>query len=176
MTEVYKSERFTNPGRLLFQTAQDEAEKQKRMLITPLDIFVALTVVKPTDAYSTLTDFDIVTEKVRPYVASVSTNVPEQNLTSVMLSDDAKKALELAVDSAIRRGHEVLTPAHILIGLLRLENTIIDDLTAHFQVSRKDLIRRVDYYLAQRTPDEYYLPAKENDGCLEALKSRLGIK
>ncbi|MEL6406997.1 MAG: Clp protease N-terminal domain-containing protein [Chloroflexota bacterium] len=175
-----KMERFVNASRLILSTAQAEAEPHQHTQITVLHILVAMTIADKTDAYFTLSDFDIVTAKVRPYMlAKCKHLINESDDYRFDLSANTKKMLELAVDEARRRGHQVIAPGHMLLGIIRIEDAIAQDFLAHFDLQAKDLRKRIEYYFDQHDPN-YFAPQperveeNENSGCLAAVRRLFG--
>lgn len=175
-------ERFINTSRQVLLISQTIAEDFKAQEITISHIFLAMTRLETCEAYLALTDFDIIDTKLTPFIKSKQK--PLDMVGSLDLSADTKKMLELAVDTARRKGHHYIGTAHMLIGILRLDSEEINALLEHFDVETKEILKRAEYYLDHANSIEQqeaqqllidYFSESDGVGCFASIMQFLGL-
>lgn len=180
-----KVERFTPIARKLLSYAQELTEEFGNNTISVEFFFLAMTVHKNTNAFIVLDEFDIVETKLRPFIRGKFFSQLDplaKNIQVLDLSDESKEVLQLAVNSAGKQELSFVGTASILIGMLRLESDNIDTTLKHFDVQRKDIIKRAEYYAVQEDTLEYqtwqkYLAREgsETKGCIASIRNMIGL-
>lgn len=175
-----KMERFSQPARYVLSRAQELAENFKSREINIVHVLLGMTMTRSenTDAFNTLHDYDIIEAKLSPFIKSKKTSfMPEADgdVTFLDLSDDVKRMLEFSIDTARRKGHLHIATGHLLIGLMRLESEIIDEILAHFDVQKKDITKRAEYYFDDAESSEQQMMKKQiEQQFTDALAGRKG--
>lgn len=150
-----KMERFTPATRGVLSHAQAVAEQLKHPQIMSEHLLIGITQVKEAVAFHILSDFDIVTEKLIPFVRY---RIPQvDNPPSEMgldLSPEVKKSLELSVDVARKWGDHHIDSIHLLMGLIRLNYQGIEDIWEHFQVDKQEIVKACEALLSERAEAE----------------------
>ncbi|KAB2866092.1 MAG: ATP-dependent Clp protease ATP-binding subunit [Anaerolineae bacterium] len=162
-----KMERFTDTTRNVFGLAQVEAGRLEHEMIGPEHILVGL-LQQEGYAQQVLTQAKIEVTLVMAQIELLTASVPKAKEFR-SLTDETKRALELAADEAWRLYHPQITTHQLLIGILREEknlavkclqmlDTDTDQLLQESRQHTKAMIKkvgRVEYIQFENT-----LPAK----------------
>jgi ATP-dependent Clp protease ATP-binding subunit ClpC len=150
-TSPSKMGRFTDDGRLILSMAQEATETLGNPKIELEHLLLAMVRHKNCGAYRILTDLQINEVEVMQQFKQQPTHHP--NLMNPDLSENLKKCLELAVDTARRFGHHHIDTEHLLIGVMCVNKPEIGSILAHFGIDAKTVIKRAEEVLKQRPDD-----------------------
>lgn len=118
-------ERFTDEARHAVVLAQTEARQLNHSVLGSEHLLLALT--EPgTPMSSTLADHGVTDDLVRGAVRSLRPASPGFASTSLPFTANLKRVIEMSIREALRMALAYVGPEHLLLGLLRVENT-----TAH---------------------------------------------
>ena len=141
-----KMQRLTDSSRMVLKATEKSAKALQSSVILPVHLLLGMTRTENTDACLALEDYDIIDSKLLPFVKLK--RPPQENLSNkIDLSDGIKTVLELSHLSATEHAHFWIGSGHLLIGLLRHEDSMVSDVLAHFGVQRRGLIMRTEAYL-----------------------------
>lgn len=119
-------EPFTDHSRKLMQLANQEAQKLNHEYIGTEHILLGLISEGSGTAVKVLKNLDVDLERLRHYVRGVIMAGPEPVADSVTLPQTprGKKVIEYAVEECRNLKHNYVGTEHILMGLLRDEETV----------------------------------------------------
>ena len=118
-------ERFTDEARHAVVLAQTEARQLNHSVLGSEHLLLALT--EPgTPMSATLAEHGVTDSHVREAVRSLRPAAPGFASTSLPFTPNLKRVIEMSIREALRMALAYVGPEHLLLGLLRVENT-----TAH---------------------------------------------
>lgn len=169
-----KMDRFTTTSRQVLVLAQEATFQDNKHIITVDYLLLAMTRRDDMESCMALQALDIVEAKLMPFFKhkkkkhSDTSNDSDKTDTIVELSEGVKRVLELSVDTARRVGDNVINSGHMLIGVMRYEESpIIDDILDHFDVSRDEVIQQAHKYL------HYYSKPRKESALIAFIKASL---
>ncbi|MBI5933155.1 MAG: ATP-dependent Clp protease ATP-binding subunit [Chloroflexi bacterium] len=118
-------ERFTQRARRVLSLAHTEAERSRQSNIGTEHLLLGLADEEGGVAGRVLRELGLETTRVREMVERVS---PAGRFSGnkIDLAPDTQQVLEFAVEEARRLGHHYIGTEHILLALVRVENTALD--------------------------------------------------
>lgn len=169
-------EYFTASGRTVLRLAQNIALRLQHPEIMPNHILLAMTRAKDTNAYRALEDVDLIESKLARYLSILqpANNKHPLHFEGVVFSEESEELFRLSMVDATVRGYDYIASAHLLIGMMRLQSAIVDDMLEHFSLERKQVIKATETYFQHSVETEKYrIPISVTDddaiGCLPAL-------
>lgn len=141
-------EHFTSSGRRILRLSQNIAIRLQHDRITPDHLLLAMTRANDTNAFFALQDVDIIEGKLARYLSVIhpATNDHPLRFEGVEFADETQQLFHLSRIDATLRGDDYIASAHLLIGMMRLPNSLIDDVLVHFSLDRKTVIKATEYY------------------------------
>src|SRR5918995_1691022 len=122
-------ERFTERARQVVVLAQEEARTLKHNYIGTEHILLGLLREEEGLAARVLESLDITVERVRAQVVRIVGSGEEVTSGQIPFTPRAKKVLELALREALSLGHNYIGTEHILLGLVRENERIMQILS-----------------------------------------------
>lgn len=132
---------FNRETHLVIDSAQHLVIKAGSNIIEPAHLLGAMTRLEYTDAYYALADLDIVSGKIQPFL---TTWVKKMDAAPYWSS--AFNPLYDTLEAVLREKARITT-ADLLIALMSIQSDDIDDVLAHFERARPEVIERATYYL-----------------------------
>lgn len=152
-------DRFTERARRVLNLAQEEAEAFNHRYIGTEHILLGLIREREGAAARVLGEMGVNLEKVRGAVEFIVGRSDRASPRHRELTEQAKKALELAVDEARRLNHSYIGTEHLLLGLLRgrdnVATSILDNVGADAETVSTHLLQ-----IMQEVPT--HVPAKQS--------------
>jgi ATP-dependent Clp protease ATP-binding subunit ClpC len=174
---THTMEQFTQRARRVLSFAQEEAERMQHSYIGTEHMLIGLMREEGGVAGRVLHDLGVNQRRVEELVERMTHAERKLQAERLVLSDDIKKVLELAVDEARRMGHHYLGTEHLLLGLVRqghpTPNVAVDVLTS-LNVNAED-VRRQTRRILQESPVQPLAPqstAKPPATSLDELNER----
>jgi len=128
-------ERFDAQARLVVVLAQEEARSLQHPVIDVEHILLALSRV---DARLVGASPDVLRRRVTELRGAGEKPSPAQ----MPLADEARRSLDFAHEEAVFRGHNVVGPAHVLLGLVRDEEPNARGTVARLGLPPDDVLAR----------------------------------
>jgi hypothetical protein len=144
-------ERFTERARQVVVLAQDEARTLKHNYIGTEHILLGLLREREGLAARVLRSLDIMVEEVRAQVARIIGQGDEPPDANVPFTPRAKKVLELALREALSRGHNYIGTEHILLGLVRENESVAARILLDFDADADKIRNEVIRVLSLKT-------------------------
>lgn len=174
-------EHFTSSGRQILRLSQNIAIRLQHDRITPDHLLLAMARAADTNAYFALQDVDIIEGKLARYLSVVhpASNDHPLRFDGVQFADETQQLFHLSRIDATLRGDDYIASTHLLIGMMRLPNALIDDVLTHFSLDRKTVIKAAEYYFEYSIEvPKHRIPIALNEtddpiGCLAALRDAL---
>ncbi|MCB9458884.1 MAG: DUF423 domain-containing protein [Anaerolineaceae bacterium] len=119
-----KMERFTPAARRVLSLSQEEAERLHHSEINIGHLLLAFIRLDKSATSDVLHDAGAEIEDARKVVRnflSDELHTTKRLGNAIELSGDLKKVLEFSVDEARSRGHMIIAPEHLLLGLVRYQ-------------------------------------------------------
>jgi len=164
-------ERFTEPARQVVVFAQDEATALKHNYIGTEHILLGLLRQRDGDAAQALASLGIRLEDMRAEIVAVVGEGDERITGQLAFTPRAKRALELAAQEARALGQEHLAPEHILLGVVRRDDGIANQILLARGSDSEQVREEVLRQLKTTVPPDYEKRMKEAQRSLE--RSRL---
>src|SRR5436190_7062863 len=159
-------ERFTERARQVVVLAQEEARTLKHNYIGTEHILLGLLREEDGLAARVLESLDITVEEVRAQVARIVGQGDEVTTGQIPFTPRAKKVLELALREALSLGHNYIGTEHILLGLVRENESVAARILLDFDAGREKLRGRIIGMLSgpgrRGQTDEGFPPGKES--------------
>lgn len=150
-------EHFTNQAREALTRASEEAQRYKHQYIGTEHILLALAAPVSGVAADMLKTLDVSLERVRKEVDATCGAGRDYWLSKLKLPETprAMKVMAYAIEEARRLGHDYIGTEHLLLGLLRDEETVaakvLLNLGVHLDQSREALASSLGLSLNQVT-------------------------
>ncbi|MCZ2127619.1 MAG: ATP-dependent Clp protease ATP-binding subunit [Anaerolineales bacterium] len=119
---------FTQRAKRVLTLAHQEAERARQSAIGTEHLLLGLLTEEGGVAGRVLRDLGMSLDRVREFVGRVSSPSPLFDSNKIELSSETQQVLEFAVEEARRLGHHYIGTEHILLGLVRFENTALEAL------------------------------------------------
>ncbi|MCI0550795.1 MAG: nucleotide-binding protein [Anaerolineae bacterium] len=119
-------ERFTQRARRVLSLAHQETQQARNNSIGTEHILIGLMLEEGGVAGRVLRELGLSTESVRETVKQITTAPENFDPSRVELGPQTQKTLEFAVEEARRLGHHYIGTEHILLGLVRVDDTAMD--------------------------------------------------
>ena len=149
-------ERFTDVARKAMQLANREAIRLNHEYIGTEHILLGLTQDDNGDATDILKGLGADPQKIRNYVEKLAGRGPEMIIMGRLpMSPRAKAVMERAEDESRKLTHSYIGVEHILLGMLREEDTI----AAHALGNAGLTVAKVMDFLGSPEPSEVNLPS-----------------
>src|SRR3954451_16395481 len=138
-------ERFTERARQVVVLAQEEARTLKHNYIGTEHILLGLLREEEGLAARVLESLDITVERVRAQVVRIVGSGEEVTSGQIPFTPRAKKVLELALREALSLGHNSIGTEHVLLGLVRENESVAARILLDFPADavklREEIIR-----------------------------------
>jgi ATP-dependent Clp protease ATP-binding subunit ClpC len=122
-------ERFTDRSRAAVVSSQDEARGLKHDYIGTEHLLLALIGLEDGVSREVLTSRGYDIEKLREGLDVGNKDLVNQH--SLPFTPRAKKVIELALREALQYGHRVIDDYHLLLGILRMEESTALSMLSH---------------------------------------------
>jgi predicted nucleotide-binding protein len=116
-------ERFTQRARRVLSLAHQEAERTRNNNIGTEHLLIGLMLEAGGVGGRVLRELGLSTDRVHEVIERVKTASDNFDPSRVELASGTQQVLEFAVDEARRLGHHYIGTEHILLGLMRVDNT-----------------------------------------------------
>jgi catechol 2,3-dioxygenase-like lactoylglutathione lyase family enzyme len=123
MTERF--DRFSEDARRVLQYAQEESQRLRQNYIGTEHLLLGLMRQGNRIISRALTDIGVELPAVRQAVVQASSQRPAVQ-GDVGLTDGAKRVIERSVEEARRLNNDAITPEHMLVALLRGDDTAVE--------------------------------------------------
>ena len=133
-------ERFTDKARRVLVLAQEEAREQNSPYIGTEHILLGISRCGDVTA-EVMSSLGLTYEALSLSVTSRGAN-PSPG--SPPLTPDAKRAIEASLRQALGFGHSYISPAHLLLGLIKIEDPSTTPIFTSLNVSTGDLRQAVE--------------------------------
>ena len=135
-------DRFTKRARQALSMAQEEARRMNHGYIGTEHLLLGLIREEEGIAARVLTDLGLSTNQMRRAVERM-VGRGERLVPGLQLSEQTKRMIELAVDEARRLGHHYIGTEHLLLALLRTQDSMAVAILESLNVNREIVRRRV---------------------------------
>jgi|GEM_PF-3758182 len=139
-----KMERFTEKSHHVLQLAQEEAQRLQHSSIDTQHILIGLIYEDDGVASRVLRDLKVDLDHIIEIGEQLS---PEYGDKPLEIAPDTKKILELAIDESRRMEHIFIGTEHLLLGLVRHEESIAFNILRQLDISPEDIRRRIKTYI-----------------------------
>ena len=146
-----KFERFTRRARQSLSIAQEEARLMNHGYIGTEHLLLGLMREEEGIAARVLTSMGLSLSQTRSAVERM-VGRGERPPASLQLADQTKRVIELAVDEAKRLGHQFIGTEHLLLGLLRIPDSMAAAILQNLNLNR-EIIRRRVFNLMRQTAE-----------------------
>jgi predicted nucleotide-binding protein len=119
-------ERFTQRARRVLSLAHQEAERARNNYIGTEHLLLGLMDEEGGMAGRVLRELGMTSDRVREVINRVSSSSSDFDANRVELASGTQQALEFAVEEARQLGHHYIGTEHILLGLVRVDDTAMD--------------------------------------------------
>src|ERR1022692_41975 len=128
-------DRFENRAKEVVAVAQDEARNLNANAISVEHILLGM-LNEPEDdiAGTSLVEADITLDGLREFLSKKSPGKTRTTTDSLPFSSACKKSLELALREALALGAKSIRSEHILLGILRENDAIVEEIFDNFNV------------------------------------------
>ncbi len=137
-------DRFTDSARRVIQLANQEAIRFKHEFIGTQHILLGLVVDDAGVATYVLTELNVDRHNVRAEIDKIGADAIETTSRKLPQTPRAKKLIEYAMDAAHSLGHDYVGSEHMLLGLLRDQESsavqILVNLGINLETVRKDVL------------------------------------
>lgn len=145
-----KMERFTQRARRVLSLAQEEAEDLQHQQIGPEHLLLGLIREEGGVAGRVLRELGLQEQRIRDLVKQL--NKTKRSATSQLdLSAETKQVLDLTVDEARRLGHHYIGTEHLILGLMRQQQSMAVDILTRLKIKPED-VRRHTRRILQEDP------------------------
>src|SRR5258708_10143914 len=118
-------QRFTTTARSALAIAHVEAKNLQQTFVGPEHLLLGLMRDEHTGAAEVLKELKLDIDTFRQTISELTASQPQPESKRLDLSDQAKRVLEFTVDETRRLGAHSVGSAHLLLGLMRLEDGIM---------------------------------------------------
>jgi ATP-dependent Clp protease ATP-binding subunit ClpC len=152
-------DRFTKRARQSLMMAQEEARHMNHSYIGTEHLLLGLLREEEGIAARVLTDLGLTVTQVRRVVEHI-VGRSERAPGNLQLSDQTKKVIEMAVEEAKRLGHRYIGTEHLLLALVRGQDSVAAAILQNFNINREIVRRRVLNLMSQESNAEVPQPAR----------------
>ena len=145
-----RMERFTQRARRVLSLAQEAAVRLQHHQIRPEHLLLSLMREEGGVAGRVLRDQGLDSRSVEERVERLTRAEARRTDSQLDLSAGTKKALELAVDEARRLGHHYIGTEHLLLGLVRLQDSAALDILRELNVSPEVIRQQVAAFMQEQ--------------------------
>ena len=153
-------ERFTQRARRVLSLAQEEAERLNHSYIGSEHVLIGLLREEGGVAGRVLQELGLEESRVQAMVERLSGVGTRTPFTKIELSPSTKRILELAVDEARRMGQHYISTEHLLLALVRQNESIAMDVLRKFGVSAEQVRRQTRRMLKESPVSTSEKPTK----------------
>ena len=153
-------ERFTQRARRVLSLAQEEAERLNHSYIGSEHVLIGLLREEGGVAGRVLQELGLEESRVQAMVERLSGVGTRTPFTKIELSPSTKRILELAVDEARRMGQHYISTEHLLLALVRQNESIAMDVLRKFGVSSEQVRRQTRRMLKESPASTREKPSK----------------
>ncbi|MFH1085771.1 MAG: Clp protease N-terminal domain-containing protein, partial [Chloroflexota bacterium] len=170
-------ERFTRRARQSLSVAQDEARLMNHGYIGTEHLLLGLMREEEGIAARVLSSMGLSLAQTRAAVERM-VGRGERTPANLQLAEQTKRVIELAVDEAKRLGHSYIGTEHLLLGLLRISDSIAVAILQSLNLNR-EIIRRRVYNTIRQTAEPGPVPTQQSSsepkGKEKSLLEQLGV-
>ncbi len=166
-------DRFTKRARQSLMMAQEEARHMNHSYIGTEHLLLGLLREEEGIAARVLTDLGLTVTQVRRVVEHI-VGRSERAPGNLQLSDQTKKVIEMAVEEAKRLGHRYIGTEHLLLALVRGQDSVAAAILQNFNINREIVRRRVLNLMSQESNAEVPQPARPTNR-ENSLLEQLGV-
>ncbi len=148
-----KMERFTQRARRVLTLAQEEAEKIHSGSIDTGHMLLGLLREEGGIAGRVLRDLGLEQPRVEALIAEWTPSADHPKNQTLELSSGCKRVLELTVDEARRLGHHYIGTEHLLLGLVRADDSTAVRILKQLDITPEQ-VRRQTRLALQKSPVE----------------------
>lgn len=141
-------ERLTDKARMVLVNAQAQASQLGDSYVSTEHLLLALAVTPDKVAQASLSSFGLTAKVVRAQIVEAKST---EHAGQTGFSPKAKKVFEVALRESVALHHDVVTPAHLLLGLANDPGPVGTRIFAQAGVSSDQLRARVTELLATDT-------------------------
>ena len=145
-------DKFTERARRVLTLAQDEAVRLGHMFIGPEHLLLGLVREGDGVGARVLANLGVELDKVRAAVESIVSRADYSVSREIGFTPRAKKAIELAVDSARHLNHHYIGTEHLLLGLVREGEGIAAEVLESLGVTLVRVRAETERLLSQSIP------------------------
>ena len=168
-----KLERFTKRARQSLSMAQEEARRMNHGYIGTEHLLLGLLSEEEGIASRVLTDLGLSLVQARRAVERI-VGRGDHTPSALRLADQTKQVIELAIDEAKRLGHQYIGTEHLLLALMRNQDSMAAAILQSLNVNREIVRRRVLNLMRQDlTPAA--APQKRGRGKDKSMLEQLGV-
>jgi ATP-dependent Clp protease ATP-binding subunit ClpC len=176
-----KFDRFTKRARRALTMAQEEARRLNHGVIGTEHLLLGLLREEEGVASRVMTELDVTLGQMRRAVERM-VGIGDSMPTSLQLSDQTKEVIEAAVEEAKRLGHRFIGTEHLLLALVRPQDSIAGAILSSLGVNREVVRRRVIGLIRQEgesaeepTPSEPAQPQEKDKEKDKSMLEQLGV-
>jgi ATP-dependent Clp protease ATP-binding subunit ClpC len=136
-------ERFTDRARMVVVKAQDESRLLNHVYIDTEHLLLGMLAEADGIAGKALTDVGLTLESVRDAVNKVVGRGDSPPVGNIPFTINAKRALDEALRQALRLDHSYIGTEHLLLGLLAIDDTKVDEVLQSLNIDAARLRQRV---------------------------------
>ncbi len=144
-------ERFTQRARRVLNLAQENAEKMNHNYIGTEHLLLGLLREESGVAGRVLRSLDLTPRRVQDMVEHMVGTGSRTKSTKLELTPRTKRVLELSVDEARRLGHHYIGTEHMLLGLVRQDESVAMNILKKMGIT-PDQVRRETKRAIQQSP------------------------
>ncbi|RMF80398.1 MAG: hypothetical protein D6737_08115 [Chloroflexi bacterium] len=138
-----KIERFTQRARRVLSLAQESAERLEHDSIRSEHLLLGLAREEGGVASRVLLTLDITAQKIEDAIGHL-VDAPSTEIQGQLdLSAGTKQTLELAVDEARRLGHHYIGTEHLLLGLVRMNEGVANQVLQYLGTGADEIRQQV---------------------------------
>ena len=171
MADIF--ERFTKKARQSFSMAQEEARGLNHAYIGTEHLLLGLLREEEGIAARVLTDLGLSLAQVRRAVERM-VGRGERAPGTLQLADQTKRVIELAIEEAKGMGHRYIGTEHLLLALVRSQDSMASGLLKELNV-RRDLVRRRVMNLMRQDSTPARTSKKEPRKKEQSMLEQLGV-
>lgn len=119
-------ERFTQRARRALSLAHQEAERARNNNIGTEHLLLGLMDEEGGVAGRVLRELGMTSDRIREVIRRLTNSSTSFDPSRVELASDTQQVLEYAVDEVRRLGHHYIGTEHILLGLVRVDDTAME--------------------------------------------------
>jgi ATP-dependent Clp protease ATP-binding subunit ClpC len=142
-------EKFNNKAIEVLVLAREESLRCGLNYVAPEQLLVGLIGAQDGLSFSTLTNIGLTLDLARAEVAKSVSGCVEVTDIEVPFTDSAKQVMELALDESRKLGKTEISTEHLLLGLLKAEDKVVESVLENLGADRVRLQRHLQVRIAE---------------------------